>query len=123
MWARILGIAVGIWLMVGPAILGYSGIAAGMSDRIAGPMLLGASFAALWPVLRSLRWIELPVGIWIFVSPLFLGYGRVLPVGIHVATGFVLVVFAFLGGKTGESFGGGWASVAPFIKRQVGEEL
>jgi len=123
MWARIVGTVVGIWFMAEPAVFGYSATAAGVNDRIVGPMLLAASFAALWPVLRFLRWVELPLGIWIFMSPLFFGYGSVLPVGIHVGVGFVLAVLAFLGGKTEKSFGGGWVSLIPFLKQVTREEL
>jgi len=76
--------------------------------------------------MRFLRWVELPTGAWMLVAPIFIQYevnGNTLPDVIHVCAGLALAILAVLGGKTRENFGGGWASVLPFLEREARDEL
>ena len=121
MWARMLAAAIGAFFMASPDVFGYGGAAA-INDHVVGPIIAGSSFAAAWPAVRALRWVELPAGAWMFVAPIVLEYTlreNTLPDVTHVCGGLALAILAVLGGKTGESFGGGWASVLPFLKREA----
>ena len=124
--ARLLAVVFGIWFMVMPAIVGYSDTLAGMNDRLTGPILAGFAFLALSPTLRFLRWAELAIAPWIFITPLFIRYdfdGNTLPEIVHVCVAVILFGTVFLGGKTTKGYGGGWGAVLPFLKRQAREEL
>lgn len=125
MWARLISAAIGAFFMASPGIFGYGGAAA-INDHVVGPIIVASSLAAAWPAVRSLRRVELPTGVWMLVAPIFIEYtvsGNDVPDVIHVFAGLALAILALLGGKTRESFGGGWASVLPFLRRQTRDEL
>ena len=108
MVARLLAVLLGVWLIVSPAVLGYSGAAA-VNARAVGPVIVGSSLIAVWQLMRPLRWVELAVGPWLVAAPwvLYKWYGVVEGVNT-IGVGLALMVLAFLGGKTTKSFGGGW---------------
>ena len=109
MWARTISFVLGLWLMVGPALLGY-GDPARTNDRLLGPIVAGLAFIAIWPVMRPLRWVNLIVGAWLLAAPWLLGYGTG-PAINSLIVGLLLMVLALLGSKTSKRFGGGWASL------------
>ena len=113
MWARLIGALLGGWLMAAPDVLDYSGVAAAANnDHAVGPIVVGASLIATWPVMRRLRWVELLAGAWLIAAPwvLMRWYGW-QPTLDSLGVGLALVALAFLGGKTNESFGGGWLAL------------
>lgn len=112
MIARLVAVAVGIWLMFAPAVLGYEGIAAD-NDRIFGPIGAAFAFVAIWEVMRPLRWVTLPVGIWLAAAPLVLGYDDTGAIVSSILAGLVMAGSTFFGATVEESFGGGWRSIAP----------
>ncbi|MEW6638749.1 MAG: dTDP-glucose 4,6-dehydratase, partial [Actinomycetota bacterium] len=67
MWARLINAALGAWLMAAPHVLGYGNLAATVA-HVAGPVILGSSVVAAWPVLRPLRWVSLAAGVCVFAS-------------------------------------------------------
>lgn len=109
MWARLLAVAAGLWLMAAPAVLGY-GTPAATSDRIAGPIGAAFAFVALWAITRALRWVQVPVGAWLVLAPLVLGYPADAAAS-SVISGLVLLGTAFVGHSAADQFGGGWASL------------
>ena len=58
-------------------------------------------------MIGPLRWVVLAAGEWLLLAPWLLGCGT-KQTAESLAVGFLLVVFALLGGKAGKSFGGGW---------------
>lgn len=117
MWARVLAMAAGIWLMASPAVLGYADHATAASDRIVGPIAAAASFVAVWGVVRVLRWVTLPLGLWLLVAPWVLGSPVEAAVS-DVVAGAVFVATALVRGKVDSRFGGGWSSLRePFPGR------
>lgn len=109
MAARLLAALLGAWLMAAPAVLEYGGPAA-TSDHIAGPLVVGTSLPAAWPVLRGLRWMELVAGAWLLVAPWLSDTPGDATVA-SVAVGLVLAALSFAGGEAGQRFGGGWRAV------------
>jgi NAD(P)-dependent dehydrogenase (short-subunit alcohol dehydrogenase family) len=95
--------------MAAPDALGYRG-AAGLNDRILGPIAASAACIALWEVTRSLRWINLPIGLWLLVSPWALGYEAV-PLLNSTAAGLLSVAFSTVHGAPRQRFGGGWSTL------------
>lgn len=125
MWTRLMSALIGAFFMACPDIFDYGGAAA-INDHIVGPIVFASSLAAAWPVVRSLRLVELPTGLWMLAAPIFIEYptgGADLPDVVHVFGGLALATMAVLGSRTGESFGGGWSSVLPFLKREARDEL
>jgi hypothetical protein len=102
-------VALGIWLMAAPAVLGYGGIARS-NDRVVGPLAAGFAYVALWSVTRSVRWANVPLGLWLLVAPWLLQYEWV-PLLHATVVGVLLISFAWRGGKTSQRFGGGWSAL------------
>jgi hypothetical protein len=109
MWARGLGVVLGLWLMAAPELLGYRDPAS-TSDRLIGPLVAAFSIIALWEVTRGLRWLTLPLGAWLVVAPWILGYGPTATVNSSVV-GLLLVALALLGGSGRDRYGGGWTGL------------
>lgn len=110
MWSHALSAALGIWLMVAPAVLGYSG-AAQTNDRILGPLITSCAIIAWWEITRGLRWINVLLGFWLLVAPWLLGYGTSLAGINSMITGALLAGLSFVKGKTDKRFGGGWRAL------------
>jgi hypothetical protein len=112
MIARFVAVVAGVWLMFAPAVLDYGGSAA-TNDRIFGPIGASIAFVAIWEVTRPLRWGTLPVGCWLVLAPLVLGYDDAAPAVSSAAAGAALAVTAFFGGATESTFAGGWTEIRP----------
>ncbi len=110
MWARLLSATLGAWLMAAPDILGYGGTAS-LNDHVVGPILVGSSVVAAWPVMRPLRWVGLVAGAWLLVAPWIFDYSGTVAMKSASVVGFLLAALALLGGEEGNTFGGGWRSL------------
>ncbi|HJT81521.1 MAG TPA: SPW repeat protein [Chthoniobacterales bacterium] len=110
MWARILSAAAGIWVMAAPAVLNSSASAA-TNDRIIGPVVASFSIIAMWQVTRSLRWLNLPLGVWLVMAPFALGYISTAAGWNSVGIGIVVAVLSFVPGSSKHRLGGGWPSL------------
>ncbi len=110
MWARIINVILGIWLMAAPAVLGYADPAR-TNDRIVGPV--AATFAAIaaWEATRSVRWVNVVLGLWLLVAPWVLGYSELDAYLNSLAVGTLMALFAPVRGKITQRFGGGWSSL------------
>lgn len=115
MWPRLVSVAIGVWLMAAPAVLGYSGVtAAEASDRIVGPLVVSNAIVAIWPELRPLRWVNATLGTWLLVgvpAAAVLVDWPVPAVVNSLLCGAVTVVTARVRGELDTRFGGGWRSV------------
>lgn len=60
--------AIGIWLMVAPAVLGSTGTAAD-SDRLVGAVILTIAAVSTAEVVRALRFVNLLLGVWLVLAP------------------------------------------------------
>ena len=75
-----LGVLVGVWLLVSPFILGFSGYSAPTwNDAIIG---LGTLVAMYSPYGRETDWrgyAGVLLGLWVLISPWVLGYAHIAP--------------------------------------------
>jgi hypothetical protein len=111
--ARIAVVLVGVWLLFAPAVLDYTGTTAADNDRIIGPIAGSFAFVACWAVLDPLRWPTAPLGAWLVVAPLLLGYDNGWATVSSVASGLLVAGLAVVGGGRSHRFGGGWSTVFP----------
>jgi hypothetical protein len=108
MWARIISVILGIWLMAAPTVLDYTGPARD-NDHIVGPLVVSFAIIAHWEVTRPLRWIQLVLGFWLLVTPWVLGYELVATLNSSVV-GLLLMALSTVSGKTQQRVGG-WSSL------------
>lgn len=109
-WWDWINVAAGIWLFVSPWVLNFYGAAAGSPVTTAIAMtaawnawVLGAvvflfSLAATHRPQSRPEWVNMLLGVWIFISPWILGFARLSPaLWDHWITGAVIVIVAFVG--------------------------
>lgn len=110
MWARIINTILGLWLMAAPTVLGYTDTVAATNHRIVGPIVVSFAVIAMWEATRPVHWVNLPLGIWLLISPLvFGGYGSA-PLINSVVVGALVAVCALVRGTyRPERYGGGWS--------------
>lgn len=72
-WTLWLSVVIGIWLMMAPAFFGI-GIreSAANSDHVVGALIVVVSIIALAEVARPVRFLNIPLGVWLLITPWFL---------------------------------------------------
>ncbi|MBU1822206.1 MAG: SPW repeat protein [Bacteroidetes bacterium] len=110
MWAQLVNTALGLWLMVAPAVLSYNKIGAD-NCHITGPLVVSFAFVACWEATRSLRRVNFLAGLWLLAAPWVLGYNETLPIVNDMLVGALVFGFSFVEGKIEGSFGGGWKAI------------
>jgi hypothetical protein len=106
MWAQGFNTALGLWLMLSPSMLGYSGMSA-MNHYTVGPLVGTIAFLAMWEVLRGLRWLNIALGIWLMISALIFEHPTVALVTALVV-GLAITGLAPLSRPPSREYGGGW---------------
>lgn len=109
-WWDWLNVAAGVWLFVSPWVLDFTGAEIGNPAGIAIAMtaawnawVLGAavfllSVAATHRPQSRPEWVNMLLGVWIFVSPWVLGFSRLSPPSWdHWIIGAVIAIVAFVG--------------------------
>jgi hypothetical protein len=109
MWPRLATVAVGVWLMAAPAVLGYGGAPA-TSDRVAGPVVAAIGIVAASTVTRGLCWANLAPGLWLLAGPVLLGFPAA-PLASSVAAGVLVLALTPWRPGDPDRFGGGWRSL------------
>nr|WP_298111392.1 vitamin K epoxide reductase family protein [uncultured Pseudomonas sp.] len=93
-WNLTLLCLIGVWLMCTRLIYGTAGAMAN-SDHLMGALLLTVSVLAMAEVARPLRWLNIPIGLWLLTAPWILaGSGLGAAIGSMIAG--VLIVAASL---------------------------
>lgn len=118
---RLVNVVLGLWLMVAPAVLGYSSaledagaFRADSIDRVFGPLIITFATVAIWPELRPLRWANTALGALLVLAgaalPAWLPYTATATAS-QIATGAVVLAVATVRGRVDTRSGGGWRSV------------
>ena len=107
MWARLIAIIIGLWLMASASVLGYGG-AARTCHVIVGALAVTLATIAIWEVTRPLRWINTALGVVLMVVPLVLGFEQAALVN-SIASGVVTTAASLVRGTVRSEFGGGWS--------------
>lgn len=112
----VIGVTIGLWMMLAPAVLGYGGSAA-TADRIIGPTAAAAAWIAASEITRSLRWLNLALGICALSTLLFIDHTAAATVS-RVLSSAGLIGSALAIEKTPvDDYGGGWKSLLANEKR------
>ncbi len=108
-WWDWVNVVAGGWLFVSPWIQNFTGAAAGSpvgraiamtaawNAWVVGAVVFLLSLIATQRPQSRPEWVNMLLGVWIFVSPWILGFGRLSPaVWDHWITGAVIVMVAFV---------------------------
>jgi hypothetical protein len=109
MWAQLVTVALGIWLMAAPAVLAFMG-AARTNHQVVGPIIATFAWIAATECTRGLRRANLPLGAWLVVAPLLIDHDAAAALNSMV-TGAAVAILSFVRGATHSRFAGGWRSL------------
>lgn len=109
MWAQIINIIAGLWLMVAPSLFHYNKIASD-TGHIAGPLIATFAITAIWDVNRQARWLNIPIGLWLLVAPWLQDYPPLSAISDSI-TGIIVIGCSLVKGRVKHNYGGGWRSL------------
>ena len=110
MWFQAANIALGIWLVVAPAVLPATALGAAI-DRIAGPLAIWLGVLALRSVTRPFRAWNALVGMFLAIAPWLVPNTGPLILS-SVLAGWAIIVLSIPRGTLRQRTGGGWWAIA-----------
>ena len=103
-WNLLVSIALGLWLMLAPYVLGSSAPAA-HSDHLVGALIVTVVMIALADVGRAARFVNVLLGAWVIVSPWLLGGATAPALWNDALVGGLVILLSFRRGRIGERYG------------------
>lgn len=110
MWAAILNIILGLWVMASPAVLTLQAPLSS-SQYITGPLIVTFSIIAVSDLNRGVRRLNLLFGLWLICSVFIFESPTQMTALLIGATGMAVAALSFFTGKTKGNYGGGWRSL------------
>lgn len=104
-WNLLATIALGLWLMSAPAVLGSVAPAA-HSDHLLGALIVTVVMIALADVGRAARYVNVLLGAWVMVSPWLLTGAPAGAVWNDAIVGLLVILLSVPRGRIGERYGG-----------------
>lgn len=102
-WTLIATMALGIWLVAAPAVLG-GGAAAADSDRLVGALILTDAAIATAEVTRAWRFVNIPAGLWLMIAPWLLAGSTPTATWNDVIVGVAVIFLALSRGRIREHY-------------------
>jgi hypothetical protein len=99
MWARVVEIMIGCWLLMSPFIfrVGKADTATWANDLGCGAAVIALAWLSYWHPLRHIHLISVGVAIWLFVFGRFLSVNASLPQAQNdIVVGLLLLMFALV---------------------------
>lgn len=104
-WHLVFATMAGGWLMGAPYVTGSAGTGAGNSDHFAGALAVTVAVIAIGDVARMLRWLLLPIGLWVVMSAWWLPGATTYSAWNAVIIGGVFIGGSLLRGRVAWHFG------------------
>lgn len=111
MWAPLISVGIGIWLILSPALFHFDQTDAAAAARIIGPVIVAASTLALWEVLAAARWISVAASFSLLTSPLWLPNESPSALVTNVIAGLFVLGLGLLSRRRKRRYGGGWSAL------------
>tara|TARA_R110002020_G_scaffold367403_1_gene579288 strand:- start:100 stop:450 length:351 start_codon:yes stop_codon:yes gene_type:complete len=108
MWAQVINICFGLWIIIAPGIFDYNPAAAD-NGHILGPVIVTFSVVALWEATRVVRKWNYPIAVWLLLGPWILEYSSDIAVASDMISGMLILIFSSFKGEVKNEYGGGWA--------------
>ena len=104
-WQLAVASALGVWLMFAPAAFGTTGPAAD-SARLSGALIVTVAVVAMAEVGRAIRWLNVPLGLWVALAPWVLS-GAALGAQLNgLAAGLAVAALSLPRGVVYQRYGG-----------------
>jgi hypothetical protein len=103
-WYLLVATGLGLWLMVSPAIFGTTGAAAD-SSHLVGALVVTFSVIAMGEPARAVRFVNVPLGLWIVVAPWVFAGAPLLATWNSVILGVALILVSIPRGTIRDKYG------------------
>lgn len=103
-WNLLMAAALGVWIMVAPAVLGHAGAAA-TSHVLTGALVVTWSVIGFSEIARPVRLLNIPCGVWLLLAPLLVTGGGAVGAWSDAAVGVALIILSLRRGRINERFG------------------
>ena len=110
MWAQVVMMLLGIWLMVAPGVLDFSKKIAD-NAHVVGPLIAAFSMVAIWECTRNARLFNLPLALWLFATPVVLQYDNDTALMNDYGVAVLIILLCLVRPKRKHRFGGGWPAI------------
>ena len=123
MWASVVHIIAGLWLIFSAGVFHLAGPAAN-NNHIAGPLVITFAVISLWDINRHALKVNAVIGAWLLLALFLLPYNGASLVSNAIAA-LIVLVLSLVKRKTSRRFGGGWRSLfqkAPLHLREAQED-
>ena len=104
-WNLLASVALGLWLMLSPAVFGIEGSAAAHSNHIVGALVVTVAVISMSEVGRAARFINVLFGAWFVIIPWLLSGGTTAATLNDVVVGVALILLSLPRGPVGERYG------------------
>jgi hypothetical protein len=104
-WNMPICAAIGVWLMFAPAALGTTGPAAN-SDHLTGALIVTWSVISFGEIIRPIRFLNLPMGLWLIAAPWLLSGDTSLSQWNDIAAGVLVILLSLRRGSVRERYAG-----------------
>jgi hypothetical protein len=111
MWAAIINIVIGLFLMIAPAIFHFD---KSISDHyhIVGPVVVAFAIISLWEVNHSTHYFNMLPGSWFIIAPFIFQFQSASAIWIAVVNGILIVLLSLVKRRVKGKYGGGWRSLS-----------
>jgi hypothetical protein len=110
MWAQIVSLTLGIWLLIAPDLLGY-GDPARTVERVIGPLVIVVAALAIRGVTRPVRHLNILTGLALLIAPWVFAYVSIPAIANSELVGMALLGLAFVRGRVSHQYGDGWTAI------------
>jgi len=110
MWAAIINVIIGLFLMIAPAIFHFD---KSIADQyhIAAPVVITCAIVSLWEVNHSAHYFNIVPGLWFIITPFIFHFQSPTARWIAVVSGVLIVLLSLVKRKVKGKYGGGWRSL------------
>jgi hypothetical protein len=103
-WNLLASVAVGLWLMISPAVFASLPPAA-HSEHLVGALVVTVAITALADVGRAVRFVNVLFGVWFIAAPWLLSGATTASTWNDVIAGVALILLSLPRGAVGERYG------------------
>jgi hypothetical protein len=107
-WTLAASVAVGLWMMFAPAVLGSEGAAAA-SDNLVGALIVTVAAISTAEVIRAFRFVNVLLGVWLLIAPWALVGASTAALWSNMIAGVAIVILTLRRGTVRERYGA-WQS-------------
>lgn len=107
-WTLLVSSALGLWLMFAPDVLGTNTTAhtpATDSDHLVGPLIIVVAVCAMAEVIRSARFLNVLLGLWLIAAPWLLSGFTPAARWNDMLVGLAVILLSFPRGPVRERYG------------------